>query len=176
MSGEGIEIEFETVTAKGRDVRLGEGLAQLMDQVVSQFLSAWAEGERWDELGRGLQGDPQPQVVSGLTGGGEEFVELEMSESQAVTEVSVQVLGMKPSSCQPQALSRLANAEDALQGVGRDAFGEQAEDEADDVRGRTEAIEGGVAPDREFVVAGLTAQIGNVVVAVEPVAHERMYA
>ena len=95
VSGEGIEIEFETVTAKGRDVRLGEGLAQLMDQVVSQFLSAWAEGERWDELGRGLQGHPQPQVVIGLTGCGEQLVELDVSESQAVAEVLMQGLSVK---------------------------------------------------------------------------------
>jgi len=147
-----------------------------MDEVMGQVLGARTEREGRDELGLGIEGDPQPQVVSGLSGSGEEFVELEVSEVQAVTEVSVQALGVKPSAREPQALSRLANAEDALQGIGGDAFGEQAEDEADDVRGRTEAIEGGVAPDREFVVAGLTAQIGNVVVAVEPVAHERMYA
>ena len=56
---------------------------------MGQVLCAWAKCERWDELGLGIEGDPQPQIVSGLPGGGEELVELNMSELQIVTEVIV---------------------------------------------------------------------------------------
>jgi hypothetical protein len=56
---------------------------------MSQVLSAWTEDQCQDELGRRIKGNPEPEIVRGLTGVGEEFVELEVSESQAVTEVLV---------------------------------------------------------------------------------------
>jgi len=40
----------------------------------------------------------------------------------------MEVLGVESSPRQPEALSRFANAEDALQGIQRHAFGEQRED------------------------------------------------
>ena len=175
VGGEGVEVEVEAITTEHWYVRRCQRLTDLMDEVMGQVLGARTECEGRDELGLGIEGDPQPQVVSGLSGSGEEFVELGVSEVQAVTEVSVQALGVKPSAREPQALSRLANAEDALQGIGGDAFGEQREDEADNLGRGTEAIEGGVTAGREFAVASLTAQIGNMVVAVGPVAHQGMH-
>ena len=113
---------------------------------MSQVLRAWAECERWDEFGLGIEGDPQPEIVSGLPGGGEEFVELDtphcahavgasVRELQIVTEVFVQALGVKSSPRLPQPLSRLLNTVDALQGVGGSAFSEQGESRFNDFGG-----------------------------------------
>jgi hypothetical protein len=58
VTGEGVEVEFENITAKDRQGRAGERLAQLMDEVVSQNLRAWAENKGRDEFGGGLERDP----------------------------------------------------------------------------------------------------------------------
>ena len=103
----------------------------------------------------------------------------------------MQDLSVKSGAGEPETLDGLANAEDPLQSVEGDAFGEQGENQADDVRGawrathsplasgtwpRAEAVKDGITPDREFAVASLTAQIGNVVVAVDPVPNQRVHA
>ena len=92
-----------------------------------------------------------------------------------MTEVIVQALGVQSGSCEPQALGRLTNAEDALQRIGSDAFGEQGECRTYDLGRSAEAIECRVAPGGEFALASLTAEIGDVVVAVETVTHEGMH-
>jgi hypothetical protein len=95
VGGERVEIQFQAITTEDGQVRRRQGLAHLMDEVMGKGLRAWAEEEGWDELGGGVQGDPQPEIVRGLTGVGEEFVELDVSESQAVAEVLMQGLSVK---------------------------------------------------------------------------------
>jgi len=63
-----------------------------------------------------------------------------------------------------------------LQGIGGDALDKQGERRTHDLGRGTAAVEGGVAARGEFAMAGLTAPIGEVVVAVGAVAHEGLHA
>jgi len=87
-------------------------------------------------------------------------------------EVGMEALGVESSAGQPEAQGRFTNAEDALQGIQGHAFGEQCEDEADDSGRSTEAIEGRITSVGEFVTAGLTAKIADVIMSVSSIGDE----
>jgi hypothetical protein len=190
VSRERVEVQFEAVTTApsgppmllrsmghGQDgqVRLGQCLTQLMNQLMRSVLSTRAEDQRGNKFGGGVERHPQPQLVGSLPDCREEFVKLDMRQLETVTEMIMQALGVKSGTCQPEAEARLPQAEDALQGVQTDALGEQREHRRHDPSWSTQAIEGRVAAHREFAAAGLTHQVLDPVAPVSAVAHERMH-
>ena len=82
VGGQGVEVEFESVTAEYRDVRTIQSLLYLMDELVGQLLGTRTNYEGRNKFSQCIYGHPEPQVMFTLPGGRAQFVKLDVRESK----------------------------------------------------------------------------------------------
>ncbi len=77
-----VKVERQAVTGKHRPTLWGQALSDIMDELMSEVLSARAEGEGGDQLGAGVTGDPQPGSFGLASYLEPQLVELQMGQMQ----------------------------------------------------------------------------------------------
>src|ERR1700687_4220995 len=76
MGCECIEIEIEPITGKEWETARGQELSQGMDEYMSRLLCTRTKLKHRDDLGEGINGQPQPEDLRCLAQPGSEFVQL----------------------------------------------------------------------------------------------------
>jgi len=60
MGGERIVVQRQAIAGENGEFAGSQAADQLMNELIGQGLSAWAQHESWDQLGASVAGDPQP--------------------------------------------------------------------------------------------------------------------
>jgi hypothetical protein len=130
-----------------------------MDQSVGEVLGAWAELEGGDELGLGIEGDPDPEIVGLIAESGVEFIELEMANVQVAEEVRMNLVGVRAGAGEPEAQGGVGMAKETLDiGYGEAQIDGQ-EDAPDVPGGSVEAVESGAPAAGEAGPASLAFEV-----------------
>jgi len=80
MGRERIEVERQAITGEDGQTIWGQTLGDLMDQLMSEILSARAKGKGRDKLRTGIAGDPEPFGLSRAIEFQAELIELDMGQ------------------------------------------------------------------------------------------------
>jgi hypothetical protein len=102
MGGDGIGIEVEAIAGEDRQTAWSQDERDSVEQSIGHVLGAWTELKRRDQLCGRVKGDPHPQVVGLVAQGGEQLIELEMTQVQVTEEVDMHLLGVLTRPRQPE--------------------------------------------------------------------------
>jgi hypothetical protein len=155
---EGIEVEIEPVTGKEWKTARGQALSKQVNEDMRHVLRAGAELKHRQNLGEGINGQPEPQDLLRAAQPGAEFIQLQMREPEVAEGALVQGLSVLPSAGQPGDDGCLTVAEDPFGSRRVQPFGQCRQDHGDLLRGSFQMIQGRVAPGSERCMAGLTAK------------------
>jgi hypothetical protein len=107
---ESIKVEIQTITRKEWEAARSHSLSQIVDEQMGHVLGARAELKHGKDLGEGIDGQPQPEHLSGAAQPGAQFVQLQVWEVQMAEEALVQGVRVLASTRQPGGNSRLSVA------------------------------------------------------------------
>jgi hypothetical protein len=102
MGGDGIEVEVEAVAGEDWQIAWSQDERVGVEQGKGHLLGAWTDLEGGDEFRGWIKGDPHPQVVRLVAQGGEQLIELQMTQVQVTEEVGVNLLGVLTRPRQPK--------------------------------------------------------------------------
>ena len=125
---------------------------------MRHVLRAGTQLEHRQNLGAGIDGQPQPQNLLGAAQPGAQLVELQVREMQMAEDALVQGVRVPACSSEPSRHRGLSKAKDPLCGGKVEPFSQSREHHGDLLRGRFQAIQGGVASGTEGAVARLAAK------------------
>jgi hypothetical protein len=114
MGRQGIEVEVEPITGEKRKTAWGQHLSQGVNHRMGHVLGAGAYLEDGQNLGAGINRQPEPEHVLRAAQPGSQFIQLEVWELQMAEGPLVQRLSMLPSASQPRRDGGLTGAEDPL--------------------------------------------------------------
>ena len=123
---------------------------------MRHMLRAVLQLEHRQNLGAGIDG--QPQNLLGAAQPGAQLVQLEVREMQMAEDALVQGVRVPACSSEPSRHRGLSKAKDPLCGGKVEPFGQSREHHGDLLRGRFQAIQGGVASSAQRGAARLTAK------------------
>ena len=129
-----------------------------MDEEKSHVLGSRTELKHRQNLCQGIDGQPEPEYLSGAAPPGSQFIQLDMREPEMGEETLVQGLCMLPSASEPGGDSGLTVAEDPLSRGRIQPFGQRSEHHGDLVRGSFQTVQSSVTPGSEGGAASLTAK------------------
>ncbi len=116
MGGQCVEVVLETVRTKwGQTTNTEPGL-ELMDDQISHCLDARADFDDRDELGLGIAGSPDPDIVLSISDACPKFIELDVIELEVYNEVIVELATMLTGTSEPGADGGLAYLESLFDG------------------------------------------------------------
>ncbi len=131
---------------------------QIVDHPMGHVLSAGTELKHRQNLGEGIDGQPEPEHLRGAAQPGAQLVQLQVRKMEMAEEALVQGVRVPACTGEPPRNRGLSKAEDPL-GRGRvQPFGQRREHHSDLVRGGFQAIQRGVASGTEGAVASLTTE------------------
>jgi hypothetical protein len=90
VSGEGIEVQIEAITGEDWEAAGSQDLSQGVDHSMSQVLCTRTELKHRQNLGEGIDGQPEPQHLLGAAEPGAQLVQLEVRELEMKEEALVQ--------------------------------------------------------------------------------------
>src|SRR2546429_148528 len=156
VSRQRIEVEVEPITGEKRQTVRDQALSQNVDDRMRHVLRAGTQLEHRQNLGAGIDDQPQPQNLLGAAQPGAQLVQLEVREMQMAEDALVQGVRVPACSSEPSRHRGLSKAKDPLGGGKVEPFGQSREHHGDLLRGRFQAIQGGVASSAERGAASLT--------------------
>ena len=130
-----------------------------MDDGIREVEGARAEADDGDNLGGGVEGGSDPDLLTGLADIGPAFVELKMGTAQVLKETGVQFLGVEASTGEPGTQGAFADAPDSFEDGDIHPFGQEGQGFGHTGGVGLQAVEDGLAADGELVAAGLTAEV-----------------
>ncbi|TMD44115.1 MAG: hypothetical protein E6I90_10015 [Chloroflexi bacterium] len=158
VSRQRIEVEVEPITGEKRQTVRDQALSQNVDDRMRHVLRAGTQLEHRQNLGAGIDDQPQPQNLLGAAQPGAQLVQLEVREMQMAEDALVQGVRVPACSSEPSRHRGLSKAKDPLCGGKVEPFGQSREHHGDLLRGRFQAIQGGVASSAQRGAARLTAK------------------
>ena len=148
-----------------------------MDHPMSHVLGAGTQLEHRQNLGAGIDGQPEPEHLRSAAQPGAQFVQLQMREMEMAEEVLVQGVRVLASAGEPGGNGRLPVAEDSLGGGSVQPFGQGRQHDGDLLGRGFQPVQGGVAPGCERGLAGLTPKgLDPLGLAMLAIANQRMNA
>src|SRR5215469_4541431 len=82
MSGECIEVHIEAITGENWETARSQTLSQRVNEPMRRLLRTRTELKHRDDLGEGIDGQPQPEDLCGAAQSGSQFVQLQVREVQ----------------------------------------------------------------------------------------------
>ncbi len=138
-------------------------------------LRARPQMEHRDDLGEGVNGQPEPLHLRMAAKPGAQFVQLQVREPQMAEGPLVQGLGVFPCARQPGGDRGLSKTEDPRGSRKVQPFGQRREHHGDLLRGRFQTVQGRVASRTEGGAAGLTPKgLDRFGLAMFAIAHQRV--
>ena len=132
---------------------------KLMDDPISHCLDPWTDFDDGDELGFGIAGSPDPDIVLSAPHASPKFIELNVFELEFLEEMIVELATMLTGTCEPGADGGLAHLESLFDG--RDIYPQSQEVEriADFFGRRFEPIQDSVLARSIFLGASVALEI-----------------
>src|SRR5262245_36931631 len=119
-------------------------------------LRSRAELKHRDSLGEGIDGQPEPEDLSGTAQPGAEFVQLEMRDVEAAEAVLMEELSVPACAREPGGDGSLTIAENPFCGGRVQPFRQRREHHGDLLRRGFQTVQGSVASSTERAAASLT--------------------
>jgi hypothetical protein len=136
----------------------GQAPSQGVDNRMCHVLRTRTELKHRDDLGEGIDGQPQPEDLCGSAQPGSQFVQLEVWEVQVAEAALMEELCVLACSSEPGGDGGLTVAEDTLCSGKVQSFGQRSEHHGDLVRGSFQTVQRGLEPRSERRVASLAAK------------------
>jgi hypothetical protein len=157
MGGDRIEVEVEAVAGEDGETAWSQDERDGVEQGIGHRLGAWTDLEGGDEFSGGVKGHPHPQVVRLVAPGGEQLIELQMTQVPVTEEMGVHLLGVLTRPRQPETHRHFGMAEEQLS-IREGQTEIDGEQDLGDLGGRgAEAIEGCAEAAGEAAATRLTA-------------------
>ena len=141
-----IEVEIEPVTGEERQTAGSQELSQGVDEQVRRMLCARTQSEHRQNLGEGIDGQPQPEHLGGAAQPGTQFIQLNVWEQEVAEIVLVQRLSMLSSASKPGDDGGLTGAKDPLSCGSVQSFGQRREHHSDLAGRGFQTVQWRVAP------------------------------
>jgi hypothetical protein len=136
----------------------GQELSQGVNDRMGHVLRAGTELKHRQNLGTGIEGQPEPQHLGGAAQSGANFVQLQVRKMQVAEGVLMQELSVPACTSEPPGNRGVSKAENPL-GRGRvEPFGQRREHDGDLLRGGFQPVQRRVASRTEGGVALLAAK------------------
>jgi hypothetical protein len=129
-----------------------------VDEEMSHVLGSKTELKHRQNLCQGIDGQLEPEHLSGAAQPGSQFIQLDMREPEIGEEALVQGLCMLPSAREPGGDGGLTVAEHTLSSGRIQPFGQRREHHGDLARGSFQTVQGSVAPGSEGSAASETSK------------------
>ena len=159
VGGQCVEVVLETIrTKRGYTTNSKPGL-KLMDNPISHCLDTRTDFDDWDELGFGIAGSPDPDIVLSIPDASPKFIELNVFELELLDEMIVELATMLTGTCEPGADGGLAHLESLFDGGDIYPQSQEVERMADFLRWSFQTVHDGVFAAGEAIGAGVALQI-----------------
>jgi hypothetical protein len=158
MGGDGIEVEVEAVAGENRQTAQSQDERNGVKQSMGHGLGAWTELKRGDEFGGWIKGDPPPQIMRLVTQGGEQLIQLQMTQVQVAEEMGVHLFSVLSRPRQPKTNRHLRMLEEQG-GIGDRQTQVHSQEDPRDLRSRrAQMIQRRAAPAGKAFAASLTSE------------------
>jgi len=136
----------------------GQALSERVDEQMRRRLSAGTQMQHRQKLGARIDGQPQPEHLSGTAEPGAQFVQLEVRDMQVAEGVLMEELSVLACASEPPCDGRLPITEDAFSRGRVQPFSQGGEHHDDLVRGSFQTVQRSVASSTERGAALLAAK------------------
>ncbi len=176
MGCESIEVEIEPVTGEKWEAAPGQALPQRVDEPMGHVLRARTEHKHRKNLGKGIDGQPEPENLVGAAEPRAQFIQLQMREPEGAERALVQRVSVLASAGQPGGDGRLTVAEDAFIRGSVQPFGECSEHHGDLLGGGFQMVLLSIVSSAERGAASLTTErLDPLGLAMFAIANQRMH-
>ena len=158
MGRQRVEVEIEPIAGEEWQTAGSQELPQGVDEQVRRMLGARAQMQHGHNLGLRIDGQPQPEHLSGAAQSGANFVQLQVREVQVAEAVLMEELSVLACASEPPGDGGLSVAEDPFSGGRVQSFGESRQHYGDLLRGSFQTVQRSVVSSAERGAARLAAK------------------
>ena len=155
---ERIKVHIEAIAGEKGEAARGQHLSERVDEPMGHVLGARAELKHRQNLGEGIDGQPEPENLVGAAEPGAQFIQLQMREPEGAERALVQHLSVLTSARQPGGDGRLTVAEDAFSRGSVQPFGECSEHHGNLLGGGFQMVQRSIVSSAERGAASLTTE------------------